>query len=76
MDFVRHGQISKTKSWEFQISTEIGSGSFFNLVFAWTRKCDHAGLNFTFEILSFYMHFLIHDNRHWDNEKEDYEARS
>ena len=40
---------------------------------SWTKEMDHAGLHtsFTFFFISFF--FQIYDNRHWDDEKENWE---
>lgn len=63
-------QIAPYKSFEYQFE----KGSFlgddvFEFKFRWTRKCDHAGIDFTFGIrYLFWMNLNIHDHRHWDDE--------
>lgn len=61
-------QISKHRSFEYQFER----GSFlgddvFEFKFTWSRKRDHAGINFTFGINKlFWFNLNIHDHRHWD----------
>lgn len=61
-------RLSKHKFFEYQFE----KGSFlypdiFEFVFRFTRKTDHAGIEFTFGIYKlFWMRFVIYDHRHWD----------
>ena len=47
-------------------------GDFLQLDIQWTRKTDHAGFRFHITILGLFFEFSIYDNRHWDDEKDDY----
>jgi len=62
------------KLWkEKGIETEIiylTEWSFFKFDISWTRKCDHAGLEFILEILSVYFYIKYYDSRHWNYEKD------
>ncbi len=66
-NWCKSGFLSKeqNKAWEIQICNDF-EGPYFNISLKWTRKCDHAGLNLTIEILSFYFCVQIYDTRHWD----------
>lgn len=46
--------------------------SYFTFRLEWTRKQDHAGLNFEFSIWKFYIIFYTYDNRHWCNQCNNY----
>lgn len=68
-------QIAKHKSFEYQFE----KGSFmqddpFEFKLSWTRRRHHAGISFTFGIRwLFWMNLNVHDHRHWDEEKNDWE---
>ena len=47
-------------------------GSFFNFEIGWDKKTDHCGFTFEFSILGLFFNFNISDNRHWDDETDDY----
>jgi hypothetical protein len=47
-------------------------GSLLNINIDWTRKTDHAGFNFDFNLLWLLIHATVYDTRHWDHEKEDW----
>jgi len=47
-------------------------GSLLNFNIDWTRRRDHAGFNFDFNLLWLLIHITIYDTRHWDDENEDW----
>lgn len=64
--------ISKYKSFEYQFEgPHWMDRDIFEFKLSWTRKCDHAGISFTFGIFKlFWMNLNIHDHRHWDFDNE------
>jgi len=48
-------------------------GNIFSFDLCWTRRSDHAGFNFDLTILGQSFIFYTYDNRHWDDEKNDWE---
>ena len=70
-------QLSKYKGLEIQVDWNTPEmASPFNFSFSITRHCDHAGVEFTFELLEL-LYFNVHfyDARHWDYEKKQYCSR-
>jgi hypothetical protein len=60
---VKHGKITKNKSWEFQIDkTNDIIGFEVRLT---TRQC-HSGFWLSLALFGYEVIFNIHDNRHWD----------
>lgn len=58
--------ISKHKSFEYQLERDTGHTPF-ELSLRWSRKTDHAGVQFTFSVYKlFWLNLNIHDHRHWD----------
>jgi len=45
-------------------------GNLFNIQISWSRKCDHAGHDFTINFLWFMIHLSIYDTRHWDDDTD------
>lgn len=70
--FHLHGRFLflKNKFWEIQAYREEHWTEYFNLHFSLTRKCDHAGLRFELNILSFGFEFMVYDKRHWDYDND------
>ena len=66
-----YGFISKHKNWELEAGKHE-DWSWFFFVLKWTRNCDHAGLDFNFELLGFWISFTIYDCRHWNYEEKRY----
>lgn len=63
--------LSKNKTFEYQFEGPGFSNSWFELETKWTKKCDHAGLWFSFSLFNlFWMNFNISDNRHWDYDND------
>ena len=62
------------KLWGFKgIESEIlynKEWSWFEFSLRWNRKCDHAGITFSLEILGLDFNFKYYDSRHW-NYKEN-----
>jgi hypothetical protein len=65
--FCKGWKITENKTLETQLS-HWEEWSWFNIEAKWTRKQDHAGFQFNVEILGFYFHIWLCDNRHWDHE--------
>lgn len=40
--------------------------SWFKFNLDWTRKCDHAGIEFVVEILGIHFYIKYYDARHWN----------
>ena len=53
--------------WNLSIFNDL-----FDFFISWTRKTDHAGFNLCITILGLFFAFSINDNRHWDEENNDY----
>jgi hypothetical protein len=58
--------LSKYKSFEVQLSWFEDWCEYFDFTFKCTRKMDHAGITFTFQIMCLYFHIWVRDCRHWD----------
>jgi hypothetical protein len=67
-----HKTFDKIITKNLAIASEVGWGEQDPLciMLMWSRKCDHAGLNFIFQIWKFCFEFRVYDIRHWDEEKE------
>jgi hypothetical protein len=67
-------KLTKNKS----IDVDLNSGDdyqFFSFRFAWTNKCDHAGLSFDMSIYKlFNFHIKLYDNRHWNDNANAFEV--
>ena len=50
------------------------SSSIISVEFNYSVKQDHAGLDITVGVLSYNLHFNFYDNRHWDQDKNDWEV--
>lgn len=69
-------QIAKHKSFEYQIEFDRFYDQPFELSLSWTRKRDHAGIDFTFSIYKlFWLNLNIHDHRHWDRENDCWQSK-
>ena len=68
-------KLIRSKYLELQLGHWYNSGNVFNFEINWTRKCDHAGLDFWFNILGYHIIIGIKDNRHWDEDKNMWEGR-
>ena len=64
------GSITKHKTWEIQI-LKTDNWFRFNLEYAIMK--DHAGVGFEIGLLGWEFHCGIHDNRHWDYKKQQWE---
>jgi len=47
--------------------------NYFRHHLNWTRKRDHAGMEWEIEILGLTLTLNLHDNRHWDYEHDKWE---
>ena len=63
----------KNKYLEVQLDKFKDGWSYFELSLKWTRKTHHAGISFTFEIMSYFLGIDIYDNRHWNYEEEKWQ---
>ena len=74
MQFTFEKSISTNKSFEFSLLTnQPPDWAWFNCWCSWTKKDDHAGLNFSLEVLGRSIHIGIADNRHWDYANDRWE---
>lgn len=63
----------KTFEWQFE-GPAFMKHDIFEYKVSWTRKCHHAGFDFTFGITKlFWMNLNIHDNRHWNYDRNVWE---
>lgn len=66
--------LSKNKTFEYQIDGLGHTHSYFELSFKWNCKSDHSGPDFIFGIYKlFWININIHDNRHWNYDKDAWE---
>lgn len=66
-------KLTKNKGIEFQCGRWTGRNvNWFNFRFAWSRRCDHAGLELWAEILGVHVGIEVVDSRHWHYEKNDW----
>ena len=68
---ILHGRITKNKSWEFQIDT-FEVWNIFEFQISWRLKGDHAGFEVRLELVKWHCHFIIYDNRHWDDKNNKF----
>ena len=61
------GMIGKYTAIDTSITNEFGT--LFNIEINWTAYSDHAGFTFVFSLAKMRFEFLVHDVRHWDDEK-------
>ncbi len=64
--------ISETKTFEWQLA-HWSNWNFFRHHLNWTRKRDHAGVEWEVEILGLTLTLNLQDNRHWDYEHDRWE---
>jgi hypothetical protein len=50
--------------------------NIFNFSIKVTKKVDHAGFSFDFEIFNFYIIFYTYDNRHWCYRCNNWESKN
>jgi hypothetical protein len=62
-----HFTISENKTFESELI--YSDTSWFKFQFSWSRKQDHAGLSLTMGLFGYAFCVKMHDNRHWDHEK-------
>lgn len=57
----------------FEIQAD-NCGFKFELSFelSFTRRCDHAGFRFYINVLGYFLDIMVYDNRHWDEENDDW----
>ena len=65
---------TKYKFWEMEFSLERDYYTYFNFNINITRKTDHNGIYFNFDLFYFNSSIRIYDSRHWDYEKDQYES--
>ena len=68
------GNLTRFKAWELEHT--YYSPLLFDSELRWTRKIDHAGLEFGIGLLGYGINFRIYDTRHWndfDNCWEEYD---
>ena len=61
------------KYWEIQTEYWKDWTSYFEFHINWTRKMDHAGFRLRIELFRLYLGIDIYDNRHWNDETDDWE---
>lgn len=64
------------KFWEIQIEKWDETINYINFHVELTRKTDHAGFRFTFEICGYFLAFNIYDSRHWDEKTNNWRISS
>lgn len=60
---VKHGSITKNKSWELQIDK---TSHILGFELSLTTRQSHSGCWLSFALFGYELIFNIHDNRHWD----------
>jgi len=63
---VIHSPIPKTKFKHFECQAEFNGEwwHYFDFNLGWSRNVDHAGFNFSVNLMKLYFHFVIYDTRH------------
>jgi len=56
-------RVTENKTLEIQ-ANRWENWQWFDIEIKWTRKQDHAGFQFNFQVLGFYFHVWLCDNRH------------
>ena len=65
-------RVTKNKGFEIQLSL-MEDWAWFNLHFEITRRKDHAGIDFTFEIPFVFFNMNFYDSRHWNFDNNAWE---
>ena len=65
--------ISTNKTFEWQLA-RWSHWNFFRHHLKWTRRRDHAGIEWETEILGLTLTLNLYDNRHWDDKRDWWEA--
>lgn len=60
---IKHGTVTKNKSWELQISK---TNDILGLEVSMTTRQCHSGLFVSLMLFGYELIFNIHDDRHWD----------
>lgn len=60
---LRHGSITRNKSWEFNI---YRGTNIFTMLLRYTARQDHAGLKLQFGLFGYECDLYLYDTRHWD----------
>lgn len=74
-----HGRFLKfqNKFWELQVAWFPKDWcDYFAVECRLNRRSDHAGFRFEITVMAFYFQFQIYDNRHWDNDKGDWQTHT
>lgn len=70
--YSKYWKVSENKSLELQI--EHNWDSLFWIDIDISRKCDHAGINFSACLFKKMIHINFYDNRHWNYTKNKWEV--
>ena len=62
-----------TKHTAVELEHYFHSGTLFELLFSYSTRGDHAGLNISFCLLGYAVGFITYDIRHWDYENNCWE---
>lgn len=68
--FYKSWKLSQNKTLEIQFSK--GGDSIIGAGFRWDTHCSHAGLTIDFSLFRRFLYITLHDNRHWNDEKNRY----
>jgi hypothetical protein len=68
-----HGLIGANKAWELEHT--YYSGSLLDVDISLSVREHHAGFEITVGLFGYGIHFHIYDTRHWNYERNSYEAR-
>jgi hypothetical protein len=66
------GLITQYKAWELEHSFYTGLAADFEL--KWSRRVDHAGVEFGIGLLGYGINFRVYDTRHWDDYHQQWEV--
>ena len=66
------GRITQYKAWELEHTFYTGLAADFEL--KWSRRVDHAGIEFVIGLLGYGINFRVYDTRHWDDYHRQWEV--
>lgn len=59
-------KLFNNKYLEVELNWEKEYWSYYEFIFSWTRKQDHAGIKFIAGVYKLHFNFDIYDRRHWN----------
>jgi hypothetical protein len=69
--YFKGGRVMEYKAWEFQVNR---TSEVIGVSLSATTRQDHAGVYFDIALFGYSVMFKLDDNRHWDDDKGEWES--